>query len=41
MKPIDVDKFFNIRFIISELESSLNDDGTIGASVVPERETEA
>ena len=30
MKPIDDDKFFNGRFIISELESSLNNDEKIG-----------
>ena len=41
MKPIDVDKFFNRRVIISELESSLNNDDTIDASFVPEGETEA
>ena len=26
MKPIDVDKLFNRRFIMHEFESSLNDD---------------
>ena len=41
MKPIDVDELLNIRVIIRELESSLNDDDTIGASVVIEDETEA
>ena len=41
MKPIDVDKFFNRRFIISELEYSLNDYDVIDASVVLEGETKA
>ena len=41
MKPIDVDEIFNIRVIISELESSLNDDDTIDSSVVTEGEIEA
>ena len=41
MKHIDVDELFNKRVIICELESSLNDDDTIDASVVSERETEA
>ena len=41
MKPIDVDELFNRRVIISELESSLNDDDAIESSVVPEGKTEA
>ena len=41
MKPIDVDKLFNRRIIISELESSLNDDDAIDTSVVTEGKTEA
>ena len=41
MKPIDVDKLFNRRIIISELESSLNDDDAIDTSVVTEGQTEA
>ena len=41
MKPIDVDEFFNRRFIISELEHSLNNDESIDASVVPEGKKEA
>ena len=41
MKPIDADKFFNIRVIISELESGLNCDDTIYISFVPEGETES
>ena len=32
MKPIDVDELFNRRLIISESESSLNDDDAIDAS---------
>ena len=40
IKPIDVDEFFNRRFIIGELEYSFNDDDTIGASVVPKRKIE-
>ena len=34
MKPIYVCEFFNRRFIISELEYSLNNDESIDASVV-------
>ena len=41
MKHIDVNEFFNITSIISELESSLNDDDAIDSSVVTEGETEA
>ena len=41
MKTIGVDELFNKRVIIRELESSLNDDDAIDASVVSERETEA
>ena len=40
-KPIGVDEFFNLRVIIHQLESSLNDDDKIDASVVAEGETEA
>ena len=36
MKPIYVDELFNRKVIINELESSLNDDDAIDASVVPE-----
>ena len=39
VKPIDVDELFNIRVIISELESSLGDDSAIDTSVVPEVKT--
>ena len=41
MKPIDVDKFFNRRFIVHESESIFNDDEEIDTSVVIEGETEA
>ena len=40
MKPIDVDKFFNTRFIIIELEVSLDDDDAIDASGITEVQTE-
>ena len=36
IKPIDANELFNRRVIISELEYSLNDDDTIGASVLTE-----
>ena len=39
MKPIDDDKIFNRRVIIRELGSSLNDDDSIDASVIPEVKT--
>ena len=35
-----VDEFFNRRVIIGELQSILNDDNKIGASVIPEVEKE-
>ena len=38
MKPIDVDEFFNKKVIICELESSLNEDAAIDASVVTNQE---
>ena len=41
MKPIDVDELFNRRVIISELESSFNDNEEIDAPVFPEGEPEA
>ena len=34
MTPIDVGELFNIKLVISELESSLNDNDKIVASVV-------
>ena len=40
MKPIDVDKFFNTRFIIIELEVSLDDDDAIDALGITEVQTE-
>ena len=40
MKPIDFDKFFNIRFTFCELESSLNDDDAIEPSVIEADKTE-
>ena len=41
VKAIDADKFFNIRVIISELESSLNYDCVIDASIFLVVKTEA
>ena len=40
MKPIEVDKLFKIRVIISELETSLNDDDSIDVSGIKEGKTE-
>ena len=40
MKPIDVNKLLNRRFIISGLEDSLNDDDKIYASGIAEVQTE-
>ena len=40
MKPMDLDKLFNRRVIISELEASLNDDDAIDASGITECQTE-
>ena len=40
MKHMDVNKLFNRRFIISELEECLNDDDAIGASGITEGQTE-
>ena len=40
MKPMDVDEFFNIRVIISELDALLNDDDVIDASGITEVQTE-
>ena len=40
-KHIDVDELFNRSVVIRELESSLNNDGEIGASVVVEDKIEA
>ena len=40
MKPMDVDKLFNIRVIISELEASLNGDYAVEASGITEVQTE-
>ena len=39
IKTIDVDELFNRRDIIRELESSLNHDDVIDASVVSEGKT--
>ena len=41
MKHIDVDSFFNRKFIIRELGYSLNDDDTLDASVAAEGKTES
>ena len=38
-EPIDVDKLFNRRVIISELETSLNDYDAIDASGITEGKT--
>ena len=40
IETIDVGEFFNIRVIILELESILNNDDAIDASVVAEGETQ-
>ena len=40
MKTIDVDELFNRRFIISEVESSLNDDDQIESPGITEVQTE-
>ena len=40
MKPIYVDELFNRRVIISELEASLKDDGSIDASFITQGQTE-
>ena len=40
MKTIDVDELFNRRFIISEVESSLNDDDQIESPGITEGQTE-
>ena len=40
MKPMDGDKSFNRRVIISELGAHLNDDDTIGASGITEVQIE-
>ena len=40
MKPADVDKFFNRRVIISELEVSFNDDDVIEAVGIADCQTE-
>ena len=39
IKPIYFDELFNRRVVIRELESSLNDDDSIDASLVVEGET--
>ena len=41
IETIDVGEFFNIRVIILELESILNNDDAIDASVVAEGETQS
>ena len=41
IKPIDVDDLFNIRFIMSELEASFNDNDTFNSSGITEGQTEA
>ena len=40
MKTIDVDELLNIRVIISEVVSSLNNDGEIESSGITEVQTE-
>ena len=40
MTPMDVDKFFNRRVVISELEAHLNDDDAIDVSWITESQTE-
>ena len=40
MKPMDLDKLFNRRVIISELEASFHYDYEIGASGITEVQTE-
>ena len=40
MKTMDADKLFNRRVIISELESSFNDDDTIDSSGITEVQIE-
>ena len=40
MKPIGIDDFINIRFIISELESIINHDNAIDASIFVDAEAE-
>ena len=40
MKTIKIEKLFNRRFIISELEASLNDDNLIDAKGITEGQTQ-